>query len=63
MAEELKNSDGIPLNPPYERDGRWFAEDGWGCELDFGTYEDALDFQKSLSSGSGDSITLFSDGD
>ena len=61
--ETLKNSDGIPLEPPYEKDGKWLAEDGRGCVLDFDTYEEAVDFQKGLTPDSPDRVVLFSDED
>jgi len=55
----MKNRDGIELAPPYEENGRWMAEDGWGCVLDFGTEEEALDFQRSLDGS--ESVVLFED--
>ena len=61
--ETLKNSDSIPLEPPYEKDGKWLAEDGRGCVLDFDTYEEAVDFQKGLTPDSPDRVVLFSDED
>ena len=61
--ETLKNSDGIPLEPPYEKDGKWLAEDGRGRVLDFDTYEEAVDFQKGLTPDSPDRVVLFSDED
>ena len=61
--ETLKNSDGIPLEPPYEKDGKRLAEDGRGRVLDFDTYEEAVDFQKGLTPDSPDRVVLFSDED
>ena len=58
--ETLKNSDGIPLEPPHEKDGKRLAEDRQGCVLDFDMYEEAVDFQKGLAT---DRVVLFSDED
>lgn len=59
MDGKMKNRDGTELAPPYEENGRWMAEDGWGCVLDFGTEEEALDFQRSLDGS--ESVVLFED--
>ena len=61
--ETFKNSDGMQLEPPYEKDGRRLAEDRQGCVLDFDTYEEAVDFQKGLAPDSPDRVALFSDED
>ena len=58
--ETFKNSDGIRLGPPYEKDGKRLAEDRRGCVLDFDMYEEAVDFQKDLAT---DRVALFSDED
>ena len=58
--ETLKNSDGMQLEPPYEKDGKGLAEDRRGCVLDFDTYEEAVDFQKGQAP---DRVALFSDKD
>ena len=58
--ETFKNSDGMQLEPPYEKDGKRLAEDGRGCVLDFDMHEEAVDFQKGLAT---DRVALFSDED
>ena len=58
--ETFKNSDGMQLEPPYEKDGKWLAEDRRECVLDFDMYEEAVDFQKGLAT---DRVALFSDED